>query len=332
LGGEKRVVRGQTNDIMKTPNMLRVLVTTVSIAAFVLAPCPAYSQTTQANPAAPIEKLAAQGGAQSAATPPEEHLKVENGSVFVRRYAGQAWVSDNDATVGGAAKALRDIYPDITFAVDPRVADVPVTDILIRSDQPGTDLEALRTACGGRFDLDTGPIDVVSGRPSSLYRLVCNDLTEQSASKREDRNIECFNLTGYLEQTAKDQEAKQHSHFADGVTVAELQEIIKSTIADFDSAISPPHFQFYPQAQLLIVTGSHRAIEIAAKVIQALPGQPPLMGNMTDFGGYWDSLWKNRAGQPGYPVDAGALSGTARPPKTESVSNAASPFGSTNRK
>jgi hypothetical protein len=294
LAGEKRVVRGQTKDIMKKPDMPRVLMTTALTTAFALASWTAHGQ------AATINSRQAIGIPDSENAPPEEHLKVENGFIWARQ-PGEAWVREGEATIGNAVKALRGIYPQITFAVDPRVATLPVTDLLIRANEAKTDLDALRTACGSRFDLGGGEMDV-SGQPNSLYALVYNSATEANPAKREDRNIECFNLTGYLERIAKHEDNKKGEQPEKPVdqAVDQLQQIIKSTIADFDSTINPPHFQFYAQAQLLIVTGSRRGIEVAGKVIRALPGQ-----QIFDEKAYGLNLGTpDRAGQPAadYPV------------------------------
>jgi hypothetical protein len=232
--------------------------------------------------------MAAKAGGQT----PEEHLKVESGSIFIR-LPGHIWDRVGEAKVGTAVKALRALYPDATFAVDPRVAELPLTDIVIRANELKTDLWALRTACGGGFDI---------GGDESLHLLQHNKSTEFNASKREDRNIECFNLTGYLGRIVPPEDSKQKEQTDEAkrrakderlqqtdVAMDQLQVIIKSTIADFDGTISPPHFQFYPQAQLLIVTGSQRAIEVAAKVIHALPGQEKaFFGNAYNSGGFHD--------------------------------------------
>jgi hypothetical protein len=211
--------------------------------------------------------------AQATTAPREEHLKVEQGAIFFR-LPGKAWNNGiSPANVGNAVKALRALYPDATFAVDPRVAELPLTDLVIRANELNTDLWALRTACGGGFDL---------GGDGSLHLLQHNKSTEFNASKSGDRKIECFNLTGYLERMKKSEENKREPQTEKAI--AELQSIIENTIKDFDDTIAAPHFRFHPQAQLLIVTGSQRAIEVAARVIHALPGQQSLFGYMFDHG------------------------------------------------
>jgi hypothetical protein len=278
---------------MKKPNMFRVLVTTVSLAAFALGSSPSLGQQTPA--AIP------QGGAVATLASPslDEHLKVEGHAIFVK-LPGQAWDRGSaPASMGHAVKVLRELYPNATFAIDPRVADVPVTDLIIRADDPMTDLEALRTSCGGRFSIVHEPnMASASGaaEQNPLYSIVYNNATEAKPSSGEDRQIECFNLTRYLEREKalnKDEtntNKGQPGGFGAGTHAAEaiarLQEIIQKSIADFDPSIDQPHFQFYADAQMLIVVGPERAIDVAAKVIQALPGQDTLTGNFFGGGGY----------------------------------------------
>ena len=275
---------------MKKPDMFRVLVTTVSLAVFALASSPALGQQTPA--AAPPD------GAVAVATPLlTEHLKVENGGVWVK--AGAGWLQRGADNMGSAVKALREIYPNATFAIDPRVADVLVTDVTIRSDDPMTDLEALHTSSGGRFSIVHEPnLASASGvaEQNPLYSIVANSATDTKPSAGDDRQIECFNLTRYLERekalnkdetnTNKGQPGGFGAAAHAAEAIARLQEIIQKSIADFDPSISQPHFQFYADAQMLIVVGPERAIDVAAKVIQALPGQDTLTGNFFGGGGY----------------------------------------------
>jgi hypothetical protein len=205
-------------------------------------------------------------------------LKVEGGHVLVRQPGpDQLWESVGPATVGNAVKALRELYPDATFAVDPRVARVPLSDMIVRANDPMTDLEAMRTSCGDRFSVHRGL------KGNATWMLENNDLTVDP-STGEDREIECFNLTGYLqrEKALDQEEANKKNRPVAGLAdanqrradfVAGLQDIIQRSITAFDPSISQPHFQFYPDAEMLIVIGPPRAIEVAAKVIHALPGQ-----------------------------------------------------------
>jgi hypothetical protein len=248
---------------MKTHNMFGVLVTTVSITILALAAWPARGQNVKE-----IAKLDSFS----------EHLRVEGGMVWSRK-PGQPWDNPQEATVGNAVKKLGELYPDATFAVDPQVAVVAVTDLVVRSQDPKIDLQALAAACGGKFDFRQ------NGTPT-LFILEPNNRTfSRAPSKTEDRSLECFNLTGYLlPMIAQDNSApsgavagpvSSESHTQKAV--AQLQEIIQKSITDLDPSMKQPHFKFYSEGQLLVVIGPQQALEVAEIIIRALPGQqaPP---------------------------------------------------------
>jgi len=254
------------------------------MAAFALASWPAHGQAPVIQPPTASEPAAA---------PLVEHLKVENGLIFAKR--GAAWVDSGSATMGNAVKVLRDLYPEATFALDPRVADVPVADLIVRANDPMTDLAALCTACGGRYGFHA--------EAHALYVLQHNNSTDLKSPPTEDRGIECFNLTGYLQREKAHVRNEANHNNGPGATsdaaeveaskrtaeaVARLQEIIQKSIVDFDPSLGQPHFQFYADAQMLIVIGSPRAIEVAAKVIHALPGQQTFLGNGLGNGDYFN--------------------------------------------
>jgi hypothetical protein len=266
--------------------MIKIFFTMASIASWAFVPEPGFGQ--QAQPAAVVGLKA----------PREEHLKIEEGVIWIKK-PGENWVNTHDApTVGNASKALRLLYPDDMFAVDPLVAEVPISDLIIRANDARTDLEALRTACSGKFTFGEGP--------NSLYTLNADSRAMADLSKSEDHSIQCFNLSGYLERTAKLHPLKDQDQARAQTqeTVADLKQIIASTINDFDSTIVAPRFQFYAQAQLLIVTGSHRAIDVAAKVIRALPGQQNFwsygrdVDNSSGSGFFYETQNEN----PAYPA------------------------------
>jgi hypothetical protein len=200
--------------------------------------------------------------------------------------------------MGHAVKALRTIYPDATFAIDPRVVEVPLTDLIVRADDPMTDLEALCTSCGGRFRIVHSPnFPSASGvaEQNQLYTVEYNNATDQKPTTQQDHKIECFNLTPYLQRVKATEKDEANTNKSPGggfgsstraeQAITRLQEIIQKSITDFDSSISQPHFQFYGDAQMLIVIGPRQALEVAAKVIHALPGQPAFFGNDLRGGG-----------------------------------------------
>ena len=190
---------------------------------------------------------------------PVEHLKVERSGVF-ERLPNEDWKQVGPATVGSAIKALEDIYPQATIAMDPKLADVPLADLKVRASDPAGDLEALRAACGSQFELDA------SRRGMSLFTLTANGFFERAqAAAARTRQIQVCSLAGYLEQRPKD--TKEDS------AVDQLQQVINETIGDLDGTIPQPKFRFHADAKLLVVIGTPQAIDVAAKVINALPGQ-----------------------------------------------------------
>jgi hypothetical protein len=207
--------------------------------------------------------------------------KVAEGSIWIMR-PGQKWDHFGDSTVGTAVKALTELYPAATFAVNPRVAEMPVGDLITRADDPLSDLKALHAACGNAFEIQPGM--------KGLFLLEPNSSTLAAPTpKPEDRTVECFNLTGYLGRiTAHDsvERAKQTD-----AAINQLQEIIQVTIGSFDESLSRNlAFHFYPQAQLFIVTGPQRATDVARKVINALPGQQSITDNNSGRGHVVNSL------------------------------------------
>jgi hypothetical protein len=269
--------------IMKKPTTFRTLVTTTLMAALALVPWHVDGQ--QAPGATATE------GAQATA-PLVEHLKVEDDTVFVK-LPGRDWADGlKPAIVGNAVKQLRRIYPEATFAVDPRVLDVPVSDLIVRANNPMTDLAALRASSGGRFDLHA--------EPNGLYTLAYNNATEFNTRPSADRQIECFNLTGYLRSEmvidkagAKKSGGQAGTSEADALArirdsaIVQLREMIEESIHDFDPLITMPQVRFYPDAEMLIVIGPERAIDIAAKVIHALPGQQNYTSDGRSGGNYF---------------------------------------------
>ncbi len=192
------------------------------------------------------------------ASAPVEHLKIENGAVW--SHASGQWQKKGDATLGTAVKALEDIYPQATIAMNPKLQSLKLADLQVRASDPEADLEALRAACGSQFDLD------LSRRGMSLYALAPNEVFEREKQQATGaKEIQVFSLTGYLEQRDKDADPAK--------MVDQLQGVINETIGDLDDSIAPPKFRFHKDANLLVVIGTPQAIDVAGKVISALPGQ-----------------------------------------------------------
>jgi len=237
-------------EIMKKTYTFGILVTTLLMALFAFGSHPVCAQAVESKPATLIGK-----------SPSFEHFKVEVGEIWIRQPIGAAdakWQFFGPATVGTAAKALCVLDTGTTIAVDPTVAQEKVTDVIIRANDALTELELLRVACGGLFEIRT--------LKNSAYALESN-ASNRPAPPKPDRAIECFNLMGYLMGKASPKEGEEQK--STDAAVEELQQIIRDSLHSFDPAIPEPQCKFYRDGQLFIVIGAQRAIDIAAKIIHA---------------------------------------------------------------
>jgi hypothetical protein len=189
------------------------------------------------------------------------------------------------ATVGHVMDALREMYPRVNIVASPEVTDLTLADMKLRPAEVEETLEALRVASGERFDWrrnDQQPaaIDPTTGVPvpprpvkePSLYLLTVNPNTSSARAKRE---VEVFNLSGYLTSgiTHAGKQANDEAAIDQGLKT--VQDIIKQTLAAvYYQEGTRLDYQFHAGANLLIVIGPRDEIEVARKVIEALPGQP----------------------------------------------------------
>jgi len=164
---------------------------------------------------------------------------------------------------------LRAEHKDVDIVLEPDLRQVTIEQTQLRSEELDQELDALRVASGNRF--------MWRSKGDSMYLL-------ESLHGPEERRVEVFNLAGYLAKGGGTEKADKD--------IDSLLKIVGDTIKAFDDKIAEPKFQFYPDAKLLIVIGSPRAIEVARQVVDALPGQPP-------------AAWFHRAVGPGQPGSFG---------------------------
>jgi len=225
------------------------------------------------------------------------------------------------ATMGRIVNVLRELYPDSNIALAPELAQMQVGDLKLRSAQLPETLEALRVASGDGFVWQRGltpqAIDPRTGLPvssdpgsSSLYILTPNDDPAVTARKRQ---VEVFNLTGYLERSRKDPD-KEISE-----TLEQIQTIVRDTLLEVKGGtIGPgdPSFRFHRGANLLIVIGSPYTLEVARRVVNALPGVQPAQTLPPDRPPATpaDEAFRRRYGLPAAPALPGP--GAIPPPAT----------------
>jgi hypothetical protein len=181
------------------------------------------------------------------------------------------------ATLATVIGYLRDIWP-ANVVLAPGVGEVRVSDLKLSSFQWETALEALRVASGEAFtwtrrpDGAGGPrsIDPTTGQPvspasseSDLYVLTPDPVGPAARSRRV---VEVFNLSGYL-----------HGQTAERVSdnLSQIQRIVIDTIEQLHEGapapVSRPHFQYHAGSSLLVVIGRPEEVEVARKVVLALP-------------------------------------------------------------
>jgi len=224
-------------------------------------------------------------------------LEIVNGSIV--RVGSTS--DKREATLGNVIDAVRQRYPDANIAMTPGLARLKISDLKLRTRSIWEDLEAIRVASGGKFEW-SGPGFSVFGRTGlDPDRYVTPGPTDPSAiatgnglftlreavTAERERSVEAFNIGPYLQHGETEaiggpgQPTSGDKPKADAASrekrLTEVEQIILETIgALHDEEVEKPQFQFHRGANLLIVIGSREAVEVARKIVGALPGQ----GNM----------------------------------------------------
>jgi hypothetical protein len=217
-------------------------------------------------------------------------------------------VKSSAASLKNVIDALRERYPDANIAMPPNLADVPIGDLKLRTGSLWDELEAVRVASGGKFEWKgpglaiffagqdnvginpTQSIDPATGLPSKNADYPNSGLfvlRESRVGPESERVVEAFNIGAYLDWIAEnraqdwglkpsDPEYQRKIH---GLSLNEgmrqIKEILGETVEKFNrgrtGVITQPDFEFHEGARLLVVIGTREAIEIAHKVLNALP-------------------------------------------------------------
>jgi hypothetical protein len=167
------------------------------------------------------------------------------------------------ATIENLVEHLRQDYPDVNFVLTPGARSMVVENLELHSVDVSDFMKALEFATDGA---------VRGNRVSdNTWALLARNKTAEPAP---DRQVEVFNLTGYLHNLGKtdDQGADEALHSI-AKLVADVVEVTMRDLHEDPAKVDHPSFQVHPGANLLIVVGSPRAIDITRKVVSALPGQ-----------------------------------------------------------
>ncbi len=204
-----------------------------------------------------------------------------------------------EATLGNVVDALRDRYTKANLVLAPGLAKIKIADLKLRAGNLAEELEAIRVASGLKFEWlgagSAGPnlapgagalaIDPTTGQPLALPTTETNAglfvLREPTPTPETVRTVEAFNIGPYLHWLREKQDPKAAPDRREqevAKSLDELEKIVAVTLESLKqgSTVEVPSFRFHRGANLLIVTGTRDAVEVARKVVNALPGQAGL--------------------------------------------------------
>ena len=266
---------------MKTPHFSPVAVLALGLALTSLpVGLNAEDQSQPAAPPKPAAEAAPLPPGYAAA--PHYDLEIVKGVLHLnpalsKKYRIGEAVPATLTTVVDVLRFMHDganLESGANIVLAPSLAEITISDLKVKGLNLEEELEALRVASGDRF-LWTRGAPETQGR---FYSLVPNPNAALASGRS---NLEVFNL-GSLHKQEKD--AKE----AIAQLTAIIEDAIKFANPDPSGSGEAVHFQFYPDAQLLIVTGGPDVLEVARKVVRAATGEPvpeptPSRGN--GFGG-----------------------------------------------
>jgi hypothetical protein len=190
-----------------------------------------------------------------------------------------------EGNLGNVIDALRDEYPEANIVMSPGLAKVKVGDLKLRAGRLTEELEAVRVASGEKFDLQTPGeavrhIDPTTGLPigstNSPYAGLFV-LREAQSPSQPQRMVEAFNVGPYLEWLGRRPPGERKgSPEQEGLD--ELQQMISQTVVDLKGEEHPDNqvrWRYHRGATLLVIIGSPDSVEIARKIVNALPGMFP---------------------------------------------------------
>jgi hypothetical protein len=266
---------------MKKHNSLRPFFTAVSLAA-ALAWLP-QSLIAENKPPLPVES--AKSGYD---------LEITDGQLLNAPKGLGA-----EATLGNVVDALRDRYTTANLVLSPGLAKVKISDLKLRAGNLHDELEAIRVASGLKFEWlgpgSAGPnlspgsspqtIDPTTGQPTVTSQTEANAglfiLREPAPTPETARTLEAFNIGGYLQWLRDKQDPKAAPDRREQEVAKSLDELEKIVVETLESlkqgsSVEMPSFRFHRGANLLIVTGTRDAVEVARQVVNALPAQAGL--------------------------------------------------------
>jgi hypothetical protein len=174
---------------------------------------------------------------------------------------------EGQATVAKLAEHLREQGWNVILS--PGTEKIRISDLQLRSADARLIAEALSIASGGTMHVNV--------RPGPVDTLII------MSRQRPSRRLEVFNVSGYLSSNPLLAEFEAHEKLTSAAVeemtrrVREIEVLVIGTLHDLTRSEFADHeqmeFQFHPGTRLLIVIGTDQAIDVARKIINALPGQ-----------------------------------------------------------
>lgn len=185
-----------------------------------------------------------------------------------------------EATLPNVVDALREQHPEANIVLSPGLARVKVGDLKLRATRIEEELEAVGVASGDKFEVHTprpqGLVDPNTGLPvkpdSGLFVL------QSTPTPQTRRVVEAFNIGPYLQWLSHKPAAEAHGSPEDEA-LNQIGQVLRDTISDLQQdseAVDQPKWQYHRGATLLVVIGTVDSVEVARKLINALPGMPAM--------------------------------------------------------
>ena len=183
------------------------------------------------------------------------------------KYKGGSGVQ---AYVDQVVGVLKDLHPGLNIVVPPVLSKVKVGDLKyiqpagLEETQIIDVLEAIRAASDDKFEWSK------AGGKTSPFVFTANPAMVAAMPRR---TMEVFNMSGYIEQLGTQDRAKIRA------ALDEVYQIIDISTrdmvgGDYEQESQIYHsYRFHESAKLLVVNGVPEFVEVARKVVNALPGQ-----------------------------------------------------------
>jgi len=189
-----------------------------------------------------------------------------------------------DATLANVVDALRERYTEANIVYSPGLAKIKIGDVRLRAGRLLDELQGLRVAADEKFNIETPnqpalqSVTIPQIDPKTGVAIPFQDnpglvaLREAPQPPQEQRMVEAFNIGPYLDWL-NHRPASERKQTAEQEGLEEIEQVLHSTIADFKNGPEDqPKWQYHRGATLLVVIGKPEVVEIARKIVNALPG------------------------------------------------------------